>query len=424
LRNFGFAIGSAAKIAREHCMKTMGKFFWVILALLVAFSITACKTDDAVPANGGREEDDTGLTAAELVAQMTIGWNLGNTLDAANGKASPELTVEEIETMWVGGVTRVTTKAHIAALKKAGFNTIRLPVTWFKVCDNDYNIRADFMARVKEIADYAVENEMFIILNTHHDESIFEFTDVRMKESLKAFKKIWEQIAETFKDYDEKLIFEGLNEPRTRNSAAEWDGGTLEERRNLMEYYEVFIATIRASGGNNGKRILMINPYAAGTTTTAIKGLYIPNDTLPDKIIVSVHAYTPYNFALNTGAGIVYTWDAGNPSDTSAIRALIDRAYNKFVQAGIPVVIGEFGAMDRSNNTDRPREQYDAIRAAWAEYYVGYARSKGIPCVWWDNHSFSGGGERFGLLNRDTNAFTFPLVVDGLMRGAGVSVSE
>jgi len=390
-------------------MNIVNKIFAMAFALAIGFSALSCVAEEEpVNQQNGSFND---ISAEELVSQMTVGWNLGNTLDAHNGaRESVNTPVRNIERRWV---SHLTNRANIAALKSAGFNTIRIPVTWYKVCDDNYVIREDWMERVKEIVDYAVESDMYIILNTHHDNHIFKFMNAQAKESQKAFVKIWQQIADTFKWYNEKLVFEALNEPRTEGSAAQWNGGTSEERANLNDHYQIFVDTIRESGGYNKKRILMVNTYAASSGATAVNGLMLPSDTVLDKIIVSVHAYEPYNFALSTAENAVSTWNSATGG--AVITQLIDRAYNAFVLSGYPVVIGEFGAMDRNN---------EAVRGEWAEFYVGYAKSKGIPCIWWDNHVFSGNGERFGLFDRTNNTITYPLVVEGLMRGAGVLVTN
>ena len=358
------------------------------------------------------------ITAAGLVANIKIGWNLGNTFDAAGntptgfswlgGGVYANTSVSQMEGAWVN---HITTKANIDTIKNAGFNTIRIPVTWYKAANSNYDVRADWMARITEVVNYAVANDMYVILNSHHDETIFKFTNAEMENSLRAFKRIWQHIAVNFMNYDERLIFEGLNEPRTKGAPHEWSGGNDEERANLNRYYQVFVDTIRASGGNNDKRILMINTYAASATPAAMNGLVLPDDTVENKLVVSVHFYEPYNFALNTNSNF-NTWSRTNSSDTSAITSRVDRAYDTFVSKGIPVIIGEFGAMNKNN---------EAVRAEWAEFYVSYAREKGIPCVWWDNGGFQGDGELFGLLNRGNNTFPFPLVRDALMRGAGVN---
>ena len=379
------------------------------LFLIIGLSVINCNTNSKTPPDVNLMfETPVPKDAADLTANISVGWNLGNTLDTHNGKTGfhwlgggvySKTSVSEMETAWGNPVT---TKAMITKIRTSGFNTIRLPVSWGKAADSNFNIRADWIDRVKTIVDYAVDNDMYIILNTHHDEEYYKFTSAEAAASKTAFKKIWEQIAAVFKDYDEKLIFEALNEPRTIGSSAEWNGGTAEEHKILNEHYQIFVDTVRASGGNNDKRILMITTYAASATQTAINGLVLPVDTASNKLIVSVHAYEPYNFALNKNQGSVSTWSADNSSDTSGVRAPLDRVYAAFVSKGIPVIMGEFGAINKSN---------EAARAAWAEYYVSYAKSKGLACVWWDD----GGDIR--LLNRNSKEFYYPQIYNALIRG-------
>jgi endoglucanase len=331
------------------------------------------------------------ISASDLVASIKIGWNLGNTLDA-----DPD------ETSWGNPKTK---KSNIDTIKAAGFNAVRIPVSWSHHVDKEYNINENFMGRVKEIVDYAIDNDMYILLNTHHDEGIFKFKDKDMDESKKAFKRVWLQIAENFKNENEKLIFEGLNEPRTKGSSAEWNGGTSEEWANLNAMEQIFVDAVRARGSNNVKRILLISTYAASATSAAVNAVVIPEDAsnTKNKFIVSIHAYTPYNFALNEGAGAVSTWSKNNANDTGDIKNAIDPAYNKFASKGIPVIMGEFGALNRNN---------EDARAEWAEYYVSYAKSKGIPCFWWDD------GGNFKLLNRSNDTFYFPKIKDALIKGS------
>jgi len=401
-------------------MKKLFKLLGIIaITVIVGFSITTCSSS----ANNNNPDDNSDfitipetppaplgpstpqpfndITAAQLVTDIKVGWNLGNTLDATNITWLSNPTISELEKAWGNPVT---TKANITAIKNAGFNAIRIPVSWTKCANSNYKIRTDWMKRVTEVVNYAVDNDMYILLNTHHDEDVFKFTNANKAASINAFKKIWGQIAYNFQNYNEKLIFEGLNEPRTIGSSAEWNGGTAEERTNLNEHYKVFVETVRSCGGNNDKRFLVLNTYAASGVASAMSSLTIPTDTAQNKIIASYHAYEPYNFALNKDSPIK-TWSQSNSSDTSPINERIDRAYNLFVSKGIPVIIGEFGALNKNN---------EPARATWVEYYVKSAAQKGIKCFWWDD-----GGD-FKLFNRNNNTFLYPQIKDGLLRGAGI----
>lgn len=335
------------------------------------------------------------IPSVDLVKEIKIGWNLGNTMDATgdSGIAS--------ETSWGNPFT---TKEMIDTVKEAGFNTVRIPTTWEKHLGAapEYKIDEAWLDRVQDIVDDAMENEMYVILNMHHEE--WHFPSYENYESAKAIlTSVWAQIADRFAGYNEHLIFEGMNEPRMKGTNFEWNGGNDEGRDVVNQLNAAFVETIRNSGGNNQLRHLMIPPYAASSDTRTWNAFIIPDD---DKIIVSIHAYTPYNFALNKNGTVV--WSMDNTNDTREIDNLMNNIYNNFVSKGYPVIIGEFGAMDK-NNLDS--------RTAWSEYYIKKAAEKGIPCIWWDNGAFTGGGELFGLLNRTTKTWQHPDVVEALMKG-------
>ncbi|MCL1861969.1 MAG: cellulase family glycosylhydrolase [Defluviitaleaceae bacterium] len=349
------------------------------------------------------------ITAQEWTSSVRAGWNLGNQLDARTSRGQ---TVRQMETAWTGG-TYVTPQL-INAIYAAGFNGIRIPVTWQKAMDDNFNIREDWMARVAAIVDYAVANDMFIMLNTHHDDEIFRLHDRYMEESRRAVVRVWEQIATAFEGYSERLAFQGFNEPRTRGSAAEWSGGTEEERKNLNELNQLFVDTVRATGGNNAERVLIVPTYAASASAAAQSGLVVPTDTVPDRIIVSMHHYSPWLFALHTGDGNTAEWRSNNNSDTNPILNYINRAYNNFVSQGIPVVFSEAGAINRNNIN---------ARVDWAEFYFGRSHERGIPVFWWDNansgefvQGAGGAGETFGIFDRATGNKTHSQIIEAIMR--------
>ena len=403
--------------------------FTAIVMLLILF-LTGCSGETHQNDTGYQPDSTPGLTADfnpitahEWVAGIRIGWNLGNTLDTYSGGDRigfswlgsgiyADTTVAELETAWGNPVT---TRENIDALRTAGFNAIRIPVTWYKATDEDFNIREDWMARVVEVVDFAVANDMHIIINTHHDDNLFRLLDRYMDESKYALERVWTQIANVFIGYNELLIFESLNEPRTIGSSGEWMGGTAEERNNLNILNQHFVDIIRGTGGNNGMRVLLIPTYAASSAEIAQRGLNMPVDTVEDKIIVSLHIYSPWEFALRTGPyGTADTWSRDNPRDTSPITNPIDLAYELFIRNGIPVIIDEMGVLNRGN--------IDA-RVEWTEFFVSYAWERGIACFWWDNGIYTvvqehewGWDETFGLLNRGTNEFAHPEIVEAIMR--------
>ncbi len=370
-------------------------------------------TDAAEPAtaNDGSSESDTkegntpveqedidfaSMTAMEFVSGFSLGWNLGNTMDATGGNKQ---TVSSQETSWGNPVT---TLELMTTLKENGFSIVRIPITWdaFTGDGPDYKISDDFMNRVKEIVDYCYENDLYVIINMHHE----EWYDPYVENEAAATEKLtvmWAQIADAFQDYDEHLIFECMNEPRLRNTASEWNGGTAEARAVINRINAAFVTTIREASGKNKTRFLMLPGYAASGEATVLNDIVLPDD---DRLIVSVHAYTPYNFALNKSG--TSTWDASSAADTRDIDNLMSRLNEKFISQGIPVIIGEFGAMNKDNDEDR---------AAWAAYYTGKAAQLGVPCIWWDNGAFSGSGELFGLVSRTTYKVRYQNILDNMI---------
>ena len=341
------------------------------------------------------------LTAGEVVSQMKLGWSLGNTLDVQIAGTLKTLEPETWETGWGNPIT---TPDLIKKVVDKGFNVIRIPVTWndHLIVDENYKIVDSWMDRVQEVVDYAYDQGAYVILNAHHESWYYPYYD-NEEQATKMLEAVWSQIAERFQDYDEHLLFEGMNEPRKVGTSMEWNGGDREGWEVVNRFNTVFVNTIRSTGGNNPYRILMIPGYGA-SAWEGIKHLEIPDGD--NKIIASVHAYEPYTFALDiNGRG---NWN----EDTAAIDMIMKSLDNLFISKGIPVIIGEFGAMYK------PAEGNEKDRGAWAEYYTRSAAELGIPCVWWDNGAFAGDGELFGLIDRETYEWKYPLVVEGLLRGA------
>ena len=391
-------------------IKNIKKMFAATLALTMGMSmLTACGSNsknessaDSAASSGtssaGSEESGSDVSkthtndpmtvtsAKDLVAQMKVGWNLGNTMDATGGSGI------DAETSW-GNIT--TTKMMIDAVKNAGFNVFRLPVSWGTHLDENYNVDPAWMDRVQEIVNYGIDNDMFVILNTHHEEWYMP-VESDVDEDLKELEALWTQIAERFKGYNEKLIFEGVNEPRLRGDGAEWTG-TTESREIVNKYAKTFVETVRATGGNNADRCLMVTPYAASSSATNMQALEIPEDS--DKIIVSIHAYLPYSFALDTAGTDVY-----DPNDKS-IPDLFENIKYYFLDNDIPVIIGEFGSVNKMDDEDRIQCVTD---------YLTTAKEYGVPCVWWDNGTRVGDGENFGLLDRTDCTWYFPGIMEAI----------
>jgi endoglucanase len=377
-------------------------------------------------AGGSAQEDESGVKvpdvnivkkpvpdneALSFVKNMKVGWNLGNTFDAIDATwLSNKL---DYESAWSGVKT---TPEMIKAVKDAGFNTIRIPVSWHNhVSGDDHKIDEDWLNRVQEVVDYAVANNLYIIINIHHDmskEYIYP-TSEYLDQSKHYVRSIWSQVAARFKDYDHHLVFESMNEPRMVGHKNEWwpdpnDKDCRDAVAAINELNQVFVDTVRSIGGNNAERYLMVPGYCASFAGALDSGFRLPADTVDNRLIVSVHAYTPYNFALQDGG--VRTFDINRHASTNEIDYFMDRLYDGFISRGIPVVIGEFGARNKKDNLQD--------RVNFTAYYVASATARGMTCIWWDNNAFTGTGELFGIFNRRTVRWDYPGIVEALMKYA------
>ncbi len=337
------------------------------------------------------EDSKTGFrSSAQIVRDIKVGWNLGNTLDSyKTGKSGLDT-----ETGW--GNPKAT-EEMVLAVKKAGFNAIRIPVTWGEHMSGD-TISREWMNRVKEVVDYAYNNDMIVILNMHHDDYIwFDPNDSEYEGDSAKLVSIWKQISAEFKDYGDRLIFEGMNEPRTVGSAGEWTGGTAPERDIINKYAQDFVDTVRASGGNNSERTLIVTGYAASAEDQALNDILVPDD---DHVIVTVHYYAPWKFA----DGQTTTF---GDSDKAELAAKFERLKKKFADRGIPVIIGEFGCVAKAD---------DETRALYYSTYISEAKKQGIKCFIWDNGVSSGDGA-YGIFNRLSCSWN-DTILKGVMEGA------
>lgn len=333
------------------------------------------------------EIDGQFRTPAQIVQSISVGWNLGNSLDCYENTFTKVAT----ETSWGNSKT---TEKMIMGVKNSGFNAIRIPVTWGEHMDDNNIINTEWLDRVQEVVDYAYNNDMFVILNMHHDDYLwFNPTEEEYSQDSEKLKAIWKQISERFIDYGDRLLFEGMNEPRTINSELEWQGGTPEERAVINKYEQDFINTVRSTGGNNSNRTLVITSYAASAETAAIDDIAIPDDK---NIIVSVHYYAPWKFS--EGIDIVFTED-GKKEITKKFAELKE----KFIDKGTPVIIGEFGCVNAADN---------ATRSEYYNYYISSAKANGIKCFVWDNGK-SSGESSFGLFNRNSLSWNNE-ILDGI----------
>ena len=408
-------------------MKSVSKrYLSFILSLLMAMTIFIGLDLGDINAQALSGDTLKNADTEAILEDMGLGWNLGNSLDATGGSGL------DTETSWSNPKT---TQALIDKVKSLGFNTVRVPVSWGKhVSGDNYTIDSAWLARVKEVVDYCYKNDMYVILNIHHDTKSsasasgagYYPRSSAYSSSEKFVTSVWSQAAEYFKDYDYHLIFETLNEPRLIGTGYEWwfnKWSIPSEVKDAIDCINKLnqkaVDTIRATGSNNRGRLIMCPGYDASIDGATVSGFKLPTDISGNKnrIAVSVHAYSPYNFAMNVGPG---STSAYTSSIKSELRDLFNTLKSNFRDRGIPVVIGEFGSTDKNNTAERVK---------WATDYTALAKKNNIPCVLWDNNAFARyngssivlNSEYHGYINRKNNTVTSPAkdVIEALMKPYG-----
>ncbi len=330
-----------------------------------------------------------------FVQALGNGINIGNNLDATGVREHmSEASVEDYETFWNNPPIR---QELFWAVKDAGFKSVRIPVTWDEHLDEEGTIEQAWLDRVQEVVDMALAEELYVILDTHH-EMWLDLKPEREKEIGERLSRVWTQIAQCFRDYDEKLLFEGMNEPRLRDSEFEWTPGTKELQAMTNRLNRVFVDTVRSVGGENEDRYLLICPYANRYEAEALEAVQY----IKGHIIVSVHAYIPYSFC--DGDRENKRFDAEDQKDTEKIDTLFAWLEKNYVKKNIPVIITEFGSEDKGNREDR---------LEWLQYYLMRAQESGVTCFWWDE------GDDRKLIDRESLVWKEQEMVEMLTRGKG-----
>lgn len=367
-----------------------------------------------LPASGFAEEL-TGMSATEIVSQMGIGWNLGNTLDANGGDPADVYSQEQ---SWGNPIVD---EALIKRVRDAGFTTIRIPVTWYRHVSDDGSFTIDpaFMNRVREVVDMCYDEGFYIILNMQHEAWLNVPTlDTDYEKIGVQLSAMWRQIADAFAEYDQHLLFESMNEPRMAGTAVEWTGN--QAGCDAVNYLnQVFVDTIRTDAkGHNGERALMLPGYAASSSGAMLRAITIPthDGQQAENIIVSVHCYNPNDFCLSDK---MTDFDPDNRQHTNSIDTVFSNLQRLFLDKGIPVVMDETGATNTQNNT--------AAREKWAYYMGAKSSAYGIPiCVWDNGYGTPSGGESHCWVRRSQNPklrsqknpLPYPTVVESLFAGA------
>ncbi|MBS7256200.1 cellulase family glycosylhydrolase [Flavobacterium branchiicola] len=352
-----------------------------------------------------------GSTAVQLAAKIKLGWNIGNTMEATGG-----------ETAW--GNPKIT-KALIDAVKANGFNAIRIPCSWNQYMANSTTaqLKTDWLNRVKEVVQYCVDNDMYVVVNIHWDGGWLEnnITEAKKEENNAKQKAFWEQIATHLRGFDEHLLFASANEPAVEDAA---------QMAVLTSYHQTFIDAVRSTGGKNANRVLVVQGPTTDIEKTNKLMTTLPVDKVANKMMVEVHYYTPWNFAGLTKdeswGKMFYYWGTGFHSATDTERnatwgeeADLEKNFKlmktQFVDKGIPVLLGEFGAIRRTTLTGDALTLHLASRAYYLKTVVKTAKANGLLPFYWDEGSLGDNG--FGIFKRSDNTVFDNQALNGLIEG-------
>lgn len=363
------------------------------------------------------EKPDGSLVAQAMAVsrEMGLGWNLGNQLDAQNTWDPKYDTPYADETAWGNPLC---TQATFDGLKAKGFGSVRIPVTWQGRIGAapSYTIDEKWMNRVAEVAGYAKKAGLKAIINIHHDEGggstnpkemgwldikTLAYNATANAEVEKKLAAVWTQIATRFKDEGDWLIFESMNE--VQDGGWGWgqsknDGG--KQYACLNHWQQVFVDAVRAVGGENQNRWLCVVGYAQNPQLTR-EHLVLPTDPTPGRLMVAVHSYDPFDFCTE---GKVGQWGhtgnvAASKNGEQTLENMFKALQETYINKGIPVILGEFGCVNRSNATEKKFQKY------FLEYFVRCGWTYGIACYLWDNGSKNTGNESFGYINHGTGDY-------------------
>lgn len=357
-----------------------------------------------------RAQDGFDRSSNEVINDMAPGWNLGNTFEAiSTGTGMGFLNNKgglAAETAWQ---STKTTQEVIDFVKSLGFKSVRIPCAWaYGHISNaeTYEIDSQWMARVKEVVDYCINDGLYVLLNDHWDggwlENHIKDTDAAtIEKNKKILAALWTQIANVFKDYDEHLLFAGLNEPEATDQAA---------TNNLIVYNQTFVDAVRATGGNNAKRVLVVQgPGTNIENTCKYMAGKMPTDVVEGRLAVEVHYYNPWQFwgmeKDESWGKVFYYWGEGNHysgsthnatwGEEAEMKKQLEMMKTNFVDKGYPVVIGEFGAnwRDLSSLSGESQEKHDAsIRAHYRELHrLCKEMGSMVPMTWDTNYTSRNG---------------------------------
>ncbi|MGN0173432.1 MAG: cellulase family glycosylhydrolase [Acutalibacteraceae bacterium] len=336
--------------------------------------------------------DMRNITSSQLLEEINAGIVLGDSLNA-NGLGG-EKSVEEYETYYGNPVI---TQELIDLYYNAGFKAVRLPVSWAEHMDENGVIDEQWMARVEEVVNMVLSKNMYCIINSQNDQSWLTTDSIDFDSTKSIFTAMWKSIAERFKKYNDHLLFEAVGELlKAENDKSLPERSDIDNTNTLNK---LFVKTVRNTGGNNKKRHLIISTYGSFIDSDSLNGFKAPKDVVKNRLIAKVNVYVPSSFCFDESKANAW----GKEEEKQYIVSCLSQINKRFSQLGIPVIIGEFGAVDKGN---------ESARTSYAEYLVSTAYNYYMPCFWWDD------GDDFALFDRNNLKEKHKRIIDAIIKNS------
>ena len=400
----------------------------VFFSVLTTCCMVACGSQETDATDASDKTTGQNEPTAKEWNQGVVGWNLGNQFEcSAPGQDGESMQIGmadnsiKAETAWGNPVV---TKKVIKAVKEAGFNAVRIPVRWQCHITNAAAMSIDkaWMARIKEVVGWCLQNDLKVIINTHHDKWLEgRPTNEYKEENNQKLALLWLNIASEFASYDYRVAFAGTNEVHVRDN---WGKPTAENLAVQNSYNQTFIDVVRATGGNNAKRHLIVQTYVCNPDFGLYNGDFIiPTDAENgglDYVSVEFHYYTPWDYAgeckYNYWGEPYKSKGEASPNDEKSMTEFFDKVVNTWSNTGLGIVMGVWGVTDRqkAGETDLIHENM----TYYCSFLVSEAKKRGFSTFIWDNNSFGSGSEHFGIFDRNASMkVKADWILKGIMEG-------
>ncbi len=363
--------------------------------------LTSAQTQDEnanIPERTGKRiyydqnADMRNITSKQLLQEINIGINIGNSFDFRGLGA--DKSIEEYETAYGNPVV---TQELIEAYYKAGFKAVRIPVSWTDHIESNGKINSDWIDEIRKVVGYIVDRNMYCIINSENDQSWLTTSEKNFEKTKQKFSAMWSDIATNFNDFNDRLLFESAGEILKKGN--DYSDPSKTDLNNANKLNEAFVKAVRKTGKNNAKRHLIVTTYGSFIDENTLSGFKVPKDTAKNRLIAKVNTFVPSSFCLDESGKTLW----GTKEDKQYLYEVLTGVYNKFKSLNIPLIIGEFGIINKGN---------ESSKIAYSKYFLEVAYNCYINCFWYDD------GKDFCLINRTDYSQKHKNLIKALIKSA------